>query len=402
MKSSVKNLASVLVAAAPSLILFPTMSHAGGQVVAWGDNTYGQTNVPLCLTNVVAIAGGGYHSLALKADGTVVGWSNFNTHTNIERGQTNYGYFPPNYGQAIIPANLTNVMAIAAGGYHSVALKTDGSVVAWGAGTNNTGISPNYGQSIVPPGCTNVVAIAAGRSHSLALKRDGKVLAWGLNASGQTNVPAGLSNIVAIGAGWYHSLALRIDGSVVAWGWNDYGQTNTTGLSNIIVVAGGGEHSLVAKADGSVVAWGDNFESELNVPGGLSNVVAIAAQYYSLALKAGGTVVAWGYNNYGQTNVPPGLAHVLAIGAGWHHSLALVGDGLPALHATLSNPTWSADGFSVELPTQSGRVYALEYKNSVTDNNWTALPLVAGNGGVRTLTDPTAASSRRFYRVRQW
>jgi len=54
------------------------------------------------------------------------------------------------------------------------------------------------------------------------------------------------------------------------------------------------------------------------------------------------------------------------------------------------------------LPTQYGRVYALEYKNSLTDSQWTALPLVAGNGGLRTLSDPTATGQQRFYRVRRW
>ena len=70
----------------------------------------------------------------------------------------------------------------------------------------------------VPAGLTNVVAIAGGGYHSLALKYDGTVVAWGDNSAGQTNVPAGLSNVVAVAAGGFHSLALKNDGSVVAWG----------------------------------------------------------------------------------------------------------------------------------------------------------------------------------------
>jgi hypothetical protein len=54
------------------------------------------------------------------------------------------------------------------------------------------------------------------------------------------------------------------------------------------------------------------------------------------------------------------------------------------------------------LPTRSGRVYRLEYKNSLTDSNWTLLPLVAGVGGTRELSDPTAVGTARFYQVRQW
>ena len=91
-------------------------------------------------------------------------------------------------------------------------------VVAWG--------DNGYGQTDVPGGLSNVVAIAAGEYHSLALTAEGTVVAWGDNDYGQTNVPSGLSNVVAIAAGGYHSLALTAEGRVVAWGDNGYGQTN--------------------------------------------------------------------------------------------------------------------------------------------------------------------------------
>ena len=65
-------------------------------------------------------------------------------------------------------------------------------MVAWGYN--------NSGQTTVPPGLSNVVAIAAGGYHSLALQADGTVVAWGYNGYGQTNVPPGLSNVVAIAA----------------------------------------------------------------------------------------------------------------------------------------------------------------------------------------------------------
>src|SRR6266536_5553472 len=87
---------------------------AGGQVVAWGSNSFGQTNVPAELTNVIAIAGGEAYSLALKSDGTVVGWGD------------------NSYGQTNVPADLSNVVGIAAGYAHALALTADGTVVAWG------------------------------------------------------------------------------------------------------------------------------------------------------------------------------------------------------------------------------------------------------------------------------
>ena len=131
-------------------------------VVTWGQTNYSGLNlVPLDLTNVLAVAAGNIHSVALKSNGRVVVWGD-NSH-----GQTN------------VPANVSNVMSIAAGAYHTLALKTNGTVVSWGDMTT------------VPAGLTNVIAISAGDGHSLALQADGTVAAWGSGSA--TNVPADLT-----------------------------------------------------------------------------------------------------------------------------------------------------------------------------------------------------------------
>ena len=131
------------------------------------------------------------------------------------------------------PAVATDTPLAIAGGYnHSLALKSDGTVAAWGGN--------GFGQTNIPVGLSNVVAIAGGRYHSLALKSDGTVAAWGENGSGQTTIPVGLGNVVAIAGGDYHSLALKSDGTVAAWGYNAYGQTTIpVGLSNVVAIAGG-------------------------------------------------------------------------------------------------------------------------------------------------------------------
>jgi trimeric autotransporter adhesin len=269
---------------------FPTTIAAGwhhslalktdGTVIGWGDNTSGQTNTPASATNAIAISAGYYHNLALKPDGTVVGWGH-NT-----------------YGQTIIPASATNVVAIAAGTFHSLALKADGRVVGWGDNT--------YGETDIPTSATNVVAFAAAGYHSLALKANSTVIGWGNNSSGQINIPASATNVVAIAAGASHSLALKANGTIVGWGQNTFGQvTIPSSATNVVAIAAGYEFSLALRADGTVVVWGYNLFGQTNSPISATNVMAIAAGgNHSVALKTDGTVIAWGYNIYGQTNIP--------------------------------------------------------------------------------------------------
>ena len=141
-------------------------------------------------------------------------------------------------------------------------------------------------------------------------------------------------------------------------------------------------YSLALRADGTVVAWGLSSEVAA-LPAGISNVVRIAAGWTtSLALQADGHVVAWSSSNAnGEANVPLGLANVVAIVCGDRHNLALVGSGPPVTSAVANNAGVDASGFHVSVPSQSGRVYRLEYKNAFGEPNWTPLPLVAGNGG---------------------
>jgi hypothetical protein len=124
--------------------------------------------------------------------------------------------------------------------------------------------------------------------------------------------------------------------------------------------------------------------------------------YHCLALRADGVAIAWGYNFYSQSSVPAGLGYLSAVAAGGYHSLAIADNYPPSVQAAVLNAVRGANSFHVSIPTHSGRVYVLEYKNSLVDIGWTALPLVGGNGKTQTLTDPFATSLQRFYRVREW
>ncbi|HEX2705090.1 MAG TPA: hypothetical protein VHM65_04970 [Candidatus Lustribacter sp.] len=131
---------------------------------------------------MVAISARGYRSLALRGDGTVVGWG---LNEN---------------GQGTPPAGLTGVVAISLGFNHSLALRDDGTVVGWGHNSQ--------GQATPPAGLTDAVAIAAGYNHSLALRSNGIVVGWGFNGDGRATPPSGLTGVAAIAAGERHSLAV--------------------------------------------------------------------------------------------------------------------------------------------------------------------------------------------------
>jgi hypothetical protein len=343
------------------------------EVAVWGCAPYGEANLTPGLTNIVGISTApenpsGFDCAALRGDGILVCWSN---------------RFGPRWPTA------QNLVAIA-GADPVMGVVKDGTGLYWA--WDSVGGNRLWGLS-------NLVAVAPEYYRSLALMTNGLVV-----GTGAADSLVALSNMVAIAEGGFHCLALRANGTVVAWGNNSYGQTSVPiGLSNVIAITAGDSHSLAVKGDGTVIGWGWNNYGQAVPPPGLSNVVAIAAGIvHSLALRSDGTIVAWGGNYWGQTNVPVGLSNVVAIAAGGDHSMALIGTGPPVVQVSLAAPSFQSNGVAIPLPTQSGRVYSLQYRNSLMESDWTALPLVAGNGHVEVLVDPTATNSQRFYRVLRW
>jgi len=363
------------------------------QLVPWGQQEAFVNPVwvsllpPGGLSNITAIALGGYHGLVLRRDGTVVGWGD------------------NSFGQAAAPAGLNDVKAIAAGLHHSVALRSNGTVVAWGRN--------QLGQTNVPAGLLDARAIACGANHTLALRANGSLAAWGDNAYGKASVFPSATNLIAIAAGAEHSLAVRSNGTVVAWGNNDDGQVVVpAGLSNVIAVAAGDHHSLALRRDGTVVGWGAarplfNYD-QANPPANLRSVMAIAAGgNHSLALLADNTVVGWGADTYGQRTPPAGLAGVAMVAAGPARSLALV---LPPLK--FSTPRFLGGGV-VQLevanrdgsPLETNRLGRIQVWTSSRlagpDVDWTPLnnPLIPqGQKALFTHTN-TGPQLQRFYRV---
>jgi alpha-tubulin suppressor-like RCC1 family protein len=427
-----------------------------GTVTCWGWNYEGQTNTPAGLSNVVAVAASSYHSMALKADGTIIGWGDnyYGEATAPPELTTNVtaiaaageflsiaikkngelfvwgGY--NQHGESITPGSLRDVIEIAAAG-DVVALRKNGTVLEWG-----------WSSLAVPAGLTNVTAVGAGGYHSLAVKGDHTVVCWGANDYGQCTPPTNLSNVIAVAGGYQHSAALKADGTVVAWGRDHHGQTEVpNGLSGVTKIASGDYHIIALKADRTLVGWGMNDYGQASPPEYATNIVDIAAGvYHTLALTADGTVLAWGAGGPGTTNtytdrdqckVPLGLTHVIGIGAGEYHSLALQADGTvvgwggdwnaSAVSATaqrmvavrgggdfsvalasaqeISAITPTLQGPLISFQTFLGRNYAVQYKSSVGASNWSEAPSSPGTGFLSTFTDTNWNSAMRFYRLRE-
>jgi alpha-tubulin suppressor-like RCC1 family protein len=265
------------------------------------------------------LAAGNAHTVALRADGTVWAWG------RNDVGQLGDGTTTQRSTPVRVPA-LTSVTALAAGGAHSVALRQDGTIWAWGyndAGQLGDGTTTNRSMPVQVHGLTGVTALAAGQYHTVALRQDGTVWAWGANLYGElgdgTTTPRsapmqvqGLTGITALAAGQYHTVALRQGGTVWAWGFNFGGQL------------------------------GDGTTTQRSTPvqvQGLTGVTALSAgAHHTVALRQGGTFWAWGFNGWGQLgdgsatdrSTPvqvPALTGVTAIAAGYGDTYALRQDG---------------------------------------------------------------------------
>ncbi|MDY4754617.1 MAG: TIR domain-containing protein [Candidatus Faecousia sp.] len=205
---------------------------------------------------------------------------------------------------------------ISAGGWHTVGLKTDGTVVA--VGRNDDGRC-NVG------GWKDIVAVSADNKHTVGLKENGTVVAAGDNECGQCDVRK-WQDIVAICAGDAHTVGLKADGTVVAVGDNSFGQCDVSDWEDIVAICAGGDFTAGLKLDGTVVAVGKKWDNRCEVSG-MKDIVAIsAAGANTIGLKADGTVVAVGDNSFGQCDVSD-WKNIVAICAGGDFTAGLKADG---------------------------------------------------------------------------
>lgn len=302
----------------------------GTAAVSWGRNLngalgHGQFTPEVGLPNPVVnftdftqVANGKWHSLGLRSDGTVWAWgSNFVG----QLGDDTIVSSP-----VPVQCGVVDAIAIAAGDFYSMAVRADGTLLTWGDNNFSTlGIpGPNRSTPTPVPNLNCVTAIAAGDLHAVAVNSDGTAWTWGYNAYGQlghghfggiVGVPApmvGITDAVAATAGNGHTIILRQNGTLLACGWNDWGQL-------------GVGDNIWRNAAAPVVA--------------LSNVAAIDSHgLHSLAVRADGTAWAWGNGSSGQLGIGPfsasnvpaqvvGLTNVTRAGAAYLSSAFLRANG---------------------------------------------------------------------------
>ncbi len=394
---------------------------ADGSLWAWGLNDNGQLGTVANSGTTTAnptparvsgtytqIAVGSAHSLGLRADGTLWAWGN-NTSGQLGNA-TNTGTSTANPTPTQVPG--TGYTQVAASAAHSLALRANGSLWAWGSNQyGQLGIVATSGTTGANPTPTQVagtyIEVAAGGAHSLALRADGSLWAWGSNQYGQLGIPTNsgttaanttpaqvIGTYVQVAGGSSGSLALQADGTLYGWGSNSYGLLRATASSSSPTptaigtalptrsITMGGNFGLAVRADGTLWAWGSNSSGQLGqspsvlsqspspVKVGADNdwVMVVAGTSFVLALKDDGRLYAWGQNRYGQlgsstnngTTTPvftPTLVGTgyKSIAAGFMHSLGVQADGsllawgynfygqianaTPANQGTAPNPT---------------------------------------------------------------
>ena len=316
-----------------------------------------------------SVSAGSDHTIAIKNGGTLWGWG---SNSNGQIG-ANIGFV--NRTTPIQIGTETNWTYIATGNKYTLAIKTDGTLWAWGINIDRQlGDGTNYDRySPVQIGTdANWSSVTAGVTHTLAIKTNGTLWAWGNNNSGKLGdgtvidryspIQIGTdTNWASVSAGTYHTLAIKTDGSLWAWGSNSNNQlgdytsigkispTRIGTLTDWSSVCAGTLHSVGIHINGKVSVWGWNSDGQLgdgtntNVGGPkyliASNWVSINAGFsHSIASKSTGTLWGFGNNYYGQlgdgTNISRNSPVQIGIDTNWssfsvgdNHTVALKTDG---------------------------------------------------------------------------
>ena len=327
-----------------------------------------------------SVSWGASHALALKSDGTLWAWGS-NVQGQLGAGQTG--------GMESRPVRvLTQVRYVSAGGAFSLALKTDGTLWAWGEnscgqlGTGKSGgLADSFDAGVDQAGpvqvLSQVVSVSAGTSHAVAVRSDGTLWAWGDNTWGQLGTgksggssaqfDAGvdesrpvqvLTGVSAAYAGSNRTLALKSDGTLWAWGGGILGDGTAQGrlqpvqvLDGVKMASLGSSHTLAVKTDGTLWGWGSNFLGQMGKGSAtdapylspvkiLDNVAWVSAEErYSLAVKTDGTLWTWGDMMWGTAQSDNVITESDCIPTKWMDGVALASAGATRAAAVKADGT---------------------------------------------------------------
>ena len=306
----------------------------------FGDNTFTDRSSPVQTvaagTNWRLVGNGSYHTMAIKTDGTLWLWGRNDNGGLGDNSRTRRS------SPVQTVAAGTNWRLVAGGWYHSGAIKTDGTLWTWGLGTSgqlgdNTSASKSSPVQTVSGG-TNWKLLSAGSDHTMAIKTDGTLWNWGDNASGQlgdnsttrrsspVQTVSGGTNWKSVDGNHYYTAGIKTDGTLWLWGSNSYGQlgdNSTTSRSSPVQTAAAGTNwksvacglraTAAIKTNGQLWTWGlgsdgslgnnaiTHRSSPVQTAAGGTNWKSVGAGHLSMAaIKTDGTLWAWGYNGAGQ------------------------------------------------------------------------------------------------------
>lgn len=314
---------------------------ADSRVRCWGDNSNGQTNVPIDLQQVTQISAGSMHTCAIISSGKVHCWGDSSK------------------GQTTVPADLLNVAQISAGLSHTCALMAGGVARCWGGN--------GFGESNVPQDLGSIRHISAGEEFSCALLVEGSYTCWGSNVNQQgagslgvsqidtraaictlrgnsvscarwtanntMKVPEGFGTITQITVGFAHVCALSLHGAIGCWGSVDHEQEFTVpaDLGQVTQISAGKSHTCAVTAIQKVRCWGNNDYWQASVPGelGSGQIKQISvAESTTCAVTFAGAVHCWGLNAEGQASVPKDLGSAVSVAVGRETSCAITASGI--------------------------------------------------------------------------
>jgi len=266
-----------------------------GTLWGWGTNFWGALGVGTNLAahlpvqvgtnrNWQAVSAGPRHAATLQSDGTLWTWG-YNINGELGHGRTGAGTNRP----GLVSVD-TNWCSVSAGGFHTVALRTDGTLWVWGdnhwgqAGNGTTGSMTQPTQSGSE---TNWVSVVAGYGHTMLFRADGSLWGSGWNNKGQLGIGTAIDtnqltqvgtnvNWRSVAAGQYHTVGLRDDGTLWVWGDNQSGQlglfisgtnqpTQLGTDTNWVAVAAGADRTVALRNDGTLWGWGANYYGALGI-----------------------------------------------------------------------------------------------------------------------------------------